>query len=93
MCACATAWDDYSGSTYTIKIQQALCMGDRGMNHSLLNPNQLRVYGVEVQDNPFEPVQCHVDTGFDNVITSMFAQGIIIFTYTRLPTEEELITY
>ena len=87
---CATAWDDSSGTTYIIKIHQALYMGNRGMDHSLLNPNQLRAHGVEVQDNPFESVQCHIDTGFDNVIIPLFTQGTVIFVDTRPPMEAEL---
>ena len=87
---CATAWDDSSGTTYIIKVHQALYMGDRGMDHSLLNPNQLRAHGLEVQDNPFDSVQCHIDTGFDNVKIPLFTQGTVIFTDTRSPTEEEL---
>ena len=89
---CATAWDDSSGTTYIIKVHQALYMGDRGMDHSLLNPNQLRAHGLGVQDNPFDSVQCHIDTGFDNVIIPLFTQGTVIFTDTRSPTEEELST-
>ena len=87
---CATAWDDSSGVTYIIKIHQALYMGDRGLDHSLLNPNQLRAHGVEVQDNPFNPVQCHIDTGFENVIIPLFTQGTVVFANTRSRTEMEL---
>ena len=87
---CATAWDDSSGVTYIVKIHQALYMGDRGMDHSLINPNQLRAHGLEVQDNPFNPIQCHIDTGFDGVIIPLFTQGTVVFTNTRTPTEEEL---
>ena len=57
------------------------------MDHSLLNPNQLIDHGSEVQDNPFEPVQCHVDTVFDGVTTPLFAQGTVIFAGARLTTE------
>ena len=87
---CATAWDDSSGTTYILKVHQALYMGDRGMDHSLLNPNQLRAHGVEVQDNPFEPVQCHIDTGFDDVKIPMSTKGTVIYVNTRTPTEMEL---
>ena len=39
---CEKAWNNSSGTTCMIKINQALCMGDCGMKHSLLNPNKLR---------------------------------------------------
>ena len=45
---CETAWDDSTDTTYIVKTHQALYMGNRGMDHSLLNPNQLRAHGVEV---------------------------------------------
>ena len=35
-------------------------MGDRRMDHSLPNTNQLRGHGSEVQDNPYDPTQCHI---------------------------------
>ena len=60
------------------------------MDHSLMNPNQLIAHGVEVQDNPFDPIQCHIDTCFDDVIIPLFAQGTMVFTNTRTSTEEEL---
>ena len=60
------------------------------MDHSLLNPNQLRAHGVEVQDNPFEPIQCHIDTGFDDIKIPLSIQGTVIFVNTRTPTEVEL---
>ena len=87
---CATAWDDSTGQTYILKVHQALYMGDRGMEHSLLNPNQLRAHGIEVQDNPFDPVQCHIDSCFDGIKIPLFTQGTVIFANTRTPTEAEL---
>ena len=87
---CAIAWDDSSGVTYIMKIHQANYMGDRGMDHSLINPNQLRAHGVEIQNSLFNPIQCHIDTCFDDVIIPLFTQGTVVFTNTRTPTEEEL---
>ena len=65
-------------------------MGDRGMDHSFLNPNQLRAHGVEVRYNPFEQVQCHINTGFDNIVILLFTQCTVIFTDASSPKEEEL---
>ena len=87
---CATAWDDSTGQTYILKVHQALYMGDRGMEHSLLNPNQLRAHGIEVQDNPFDPVQCHIDSCFDGIKIPLFTQGTVIFVNTRTPTQAQL---
>ena len=78
---------------YIIKVYQALYMGHCGIDQSLLNPNQLRAHGVKVQDNLFEPEQSHINTGFYNIVIPLFTQGIVIFTDTRSPTEEELNNY
>ena len=87
-----TAWDDCSRTTFIIKIRQGLPVGDCSMDQSLLNLNQLSAHGAEVQDDPFKPIQFHIDTGFDNVITPLFTQGTLIFTDTISLTEEELST-
>ena len=68
-------------------------MGNCGMEHSLLNPNQLRAHVVEVQYNPFESVQCHIDTCFDNIIIPLFTQGTVIFANKRSLKEVELSNF
>ena len=47
-------------------------MGERGMDHCLQNLNKLRVHGIEVQDNSYDPTQYHIGTGFENVIVLLF---------------------
>jgi hypothetical protein len=46
----ATAYTDPTGTTYILILNQALYLPD--LNHSLLNPNQMRVNGVIVDDCP-----------------------------------------
>ena len=49
----ATAYDDpLSGKTFILQFNEALYYGTC-MDHSLFNQNQLRMYGVQVWDNPF----------------------------------------
>jgi hypothetical protein len=49
----ATAWTDKrTGLTYILVVNEALWMPDT-VTSSLINPNQLRAYGITVQDNPF----------------------------------------
>jgi hypothetical protein len=49
----ATAWtDERTGLTYILVVNEALWMPDT-VTSSLINPNQLRAYGIIVQDNPF----------------------------------------
>ena len=49
----ATAYTDpTSNLTYILWIHEALYFG-KTMEHSLLNPNQLRHNGIFIQDNPY----------------------------------------
>ena len=41
-----------TGMTHILIFNEAIWMGDV-LDHSLLNPNQLRAHGIEVQDNTF----------------------------------------
>ena len=46
-----TAWTSPEiGATYVLVFNEGLWMGEK-MYHSLINPNQLRLYSVTVQDN------------------------------------------
>jgi hypothetical protein len=49
----ATAWtDERTGLTYILVVNEALWMPDT-VTSNLIKPNQLRAYGITVQDNPF----------------------------------------
>ena len=49
----ATSYDNpETGDTTILILNKAICMGET-MDHTLVNPNQLREYGMTVQDNPF----------------------------------------
>jgi hypothetical protein len=49
----ATAWDDQNtGQTYILIIHQAPYFGNQ-LDHSSINPNQIRVTGIPVCDDPY----------------------------------------
>ena len=49
----ATLWTSpHDGDEFILIFNEALWMGDT-LQHTLINPNQLRAYGTIVQDNPF----------------------------------------
>ena len=49
-----TAYDDtLTGETYILVFNESLYYGLK-LNHSLINPNQLRHYGIKCNDNPYE---------------------------------------
>jgi hypothetical protein len=51
--SCATAITDDLGTTYMLQFDQVLYFGT-GMDHSLINPNQIRITGTDVCDDPFD---------------------------------------
>ena len=66
-------------------------MGDT-LDHSLVNPNQLRNYGITVQDNPFADIQTHIATEDESVFIPLQSEGTTIFMETRTPSDLELQT-
>ena len=86
----ATAWTcPETGDTLILVFHESLWMGDI-MDHSLINPNQLRHYGIQVQDNPYDRVQMHLATEAGEFYFPLQSQGTTIFLDTRTPTEREL---
>jgi Reverse transcriptase (RNA-dependent DNA polymerase) len=86
----ASAWTcQTTGETFILVFHEALWMGDT-MDHSLVNPNQLRHFGITVQDNPYGDTQMHLATE-DNTMTMLLqSEGTTIFLESRTPTEDEL---
>lgn len=88
----ATAWTDpVTNTTYILVFHESLYYGTK-LNHSLINPNQLRHNGVEFWDNPFDPLrklEIHVDRG--PTIPLKFQGTKLIFS-SRAPTDNELST-
>ena len=60
----ATGYTSANGMNYIIVFNEALYMGD--MNHLLINTNQCRHFGAEVQDNLYEQVHPMTITVPDN---------------------------
>jgi hypothetical protein len=85
----ATAWDDpQSGQTFILIIHQALYFG-RQLDHSLINPNQIRVTGIPVCDDPFDRYRkLGIET--DMVQIPFRTDGNTIYFVSRVPTQEEL---
>lgn len=75
--------------TYILVFNEAIWMGDL-LDHSLINPNQLRSHGVDVQDNPFGIVAMHIASDDDGFVHPMQADGTTIFFDSRTPTNYEL---
>ena len=84
----ATVWTNAAdGTAYLLIFHESLWMGDK-LDHTLVNPSQLRVYGVSVQDNPFNTKPLSITTNDASV--ELYSEGTIICGDTRTPTESEL---
>ena len=85
-----TAWTNpESGITYILVINKALWFGSQ-MKHSLLNPNQLSSFGINLCDDPYDPNRGLRMVDPDNGLHLPFMmKGTIIYLDSRFPTQEE----
>ena len=75
----ATAWQSpHSGQTYILAFNECLWMGDK-MDHSLINPNQLRHFGTIVQDNPMSPKPLSIITEDKEFCMELRMDGTIVY--------------
>jgi hypothetical protein len=88
----ATAYDDpASGQTYILVFHESLYYGDK-LDHTLVNPNQLRSYGIPFWDSPFDsahPLSIEVHADFTIPLRTI---GTKVIFQTRVPTAYELAT-
>jgi hypothetical protein len=56
--------------------------------HSLINPNQLRAYGINVNDDPFNST-CYFGIKSEQVLIPFDTMGTIVHFESRTPTEWE----
>ena len=94
----ATAYDDPSNGCTTILIlNQALYLGDK-VDNTLLCPNQLRSYGIIVDDIPIHlappnyPATHSIHCPEQDLQIPLSLMGVFSYFDTRTPTQEELDT-
>ena len=88
----ATAYDNpETGETSILILNEAIWMGDK-MDHTLVNPNQLRAFGLTVQDNPFADAPIFISTEGHEFTLPLHSKGTILGVTTRTPTDQELQT-
>ncbi|KAI2501857.1 Reverse transcriptase (RNA-dependent DNA polymerase) [Fragilaria crotonensis] len=86
----ATAFtDESSGETVILRFNQVLWYGSR-MRMSLINPNQLRYYGVSVSDDPTDSTRPFGITIANVVHVPFKMDGTTVYFETRVPTQYEL---
>jgi Reverse transcriptase (RNA-dependent DNA polymerase) len=87
----ATAYDDpKTGETIILVFNEGVWLGDR-MQNTLLNPNQARITGVQICDDPFDP---HRSLGIFDPVTDISVPldmfGSFAGVETRLPSPQEV---
>lgn len=80
-----------TGETFILIINEGLWYGDK-MDHSLINPNQLRHFGVEVCDNPYAANGMYIHEPDSQVTVPLHSRGTIIYADSHSPTVKELQT-
>ena len=88
----ATAWtSQHTGQTYILEFHEGLWMGDT-MDHSLINPNQCRAFGIRIQDDPSSGSPLFLATEDHDFVMELSLKGTMVVANTRTPTQEELET-
>ena len=86
----ATAFtDDSTGETVILRFNQVLWYGNR-MKMSLINPNQLRHYGITVADDPTDKTRAFGISTEGGVHIPFRMDGTTVYFETRVPTLHEL---
>ena len=85
----ATGFTSVTGQQYILVFHEALYMPE--LDHTLINPNQLRQFHTQVQDNPYhdtEPMNINNPSG--DFTAWLEYQGTNIFLNTWFPTQTDL---
>jgi len=86
----ATTWQSSrAGQTYILIFNEALWMG-YSLDHTLINPNQLRHYGTDVQDNSMSNRPLSFITEDGEFCMELMMEGTIIYMDTFTPSQREL---
>ena len=91
ICSAATAYDDpESGATYILVFHQGLWFGPK-LIHSLINPNQLRSFGILLCDDPFDPYRdLSIHDPISEFTIPLTMHGTICAFQSRTPRPDEL---
>ena len=88
VCQAATLWTADDGGKYILIINEGLFFGSQ-LDHSLINPNQSRHYGIPVSDNPYDSdKQLGID--HEDVFIPFGTSGSMVYFDSCVPSDEEL---
>ena len=79
-----------SGKHLILIFNEAIWLVDQ-MQHTLLNPNQLRSFGMLVKDDPFALDETiRIESENRDAVLPLHTEGTIIYLDTWTPTDEDL---
>jgi hypothetical protein len=85
---CCTVWTDSRDSTEYLLVGDQMLWFRTLLENSLINPNQMRAYGLLVNDNPF-----NTSHGFgvnsEQVFIPFDTMGTVVYFNSCIPTEWE----
>ena len=85
---CATVYTSSNGQSYLLIADQVLWFGT-ALPNSLINPQQIRSFGIPLCDDPWDPTRTlGMDTG--NVFVPFETLGSTVLFVTHTPTDWEL---
>ena len=86
---CGTVWTSpHTGNEYLLVGDQFLYFGMM-LPHSLLNPNQIRAYNIEVNGNPFNEMD-PIGMDCDDIYVPFDAKGTLVYFELRVPMDWEI---
>jgi hypothetical protein len=86
----ATAYDDpVTATTYILVFHESLYHGTK-LDHSLINPNQIRSFGIPLWDNPFNPDHDLMIDVNSSLQIPLHTSGTKVGFQTRVPTKHKL---
>ena len=85
---CCTVWTDQSDSSEHLLVTDQMLWFGTQLPNSLINPNQLRVYGLNVNDDPFDH-SCKFGINSENLFSPFDTMGTVVHFNTRVPTKWE----
>ena len=89
VCAATTWQSSITGQVYILVLNEALWMSD-SLNHTLINPNQLRYLGIQVHDDPTADFPLLIITEDDKFCIELHLDGTLVFANTHTPSDSEL---
>ena len=87
----ATGFTSASGNQYILIFHECLYMPE--LSHTLINPNQLRHFHTQVQDNPYAKEPMSIISPDGDFVACLESEGTNIFLNTWSPTQTDLASF